>query len=41
MDGLTLLKRELMLQVNERLYRQNTITYEMYQQAKQRILQWT
>lgn len=41
MDGLILLKRELMLQVNEGLYRKKAITYEMYQQAKQRILQWT
>lgn len=40
MDGLVLLKRELMLQVNERLYRKETITYEIYEQAKQRILQW-
>lgn len=40
MDELTMLKRELMLQVNERLYRQQTITHEMYEQAKQRIVKW-
>lgn len=40
MNELIMLKRELMLQVNERLYRRQTITREMYEQAKQRIIQW-
>lgn len=34
------LKREIMLQINERLYLQKKIALEQYEQAKQRILFW-
>lgn len=33
------LKREIMLQINERLYIQGYITKEMYEQAKLRIIE--
>lgn len=34
------LKREIMLQINERLYLQKKISLDQYQHAKQQILIW-
>lgn len=34
------LKREIMLQINERLYLQKKISVDQYQHAKQQILSW-
>lgn len=40
MKTLVSLKRELMLQVNQRLYEQKTIPRNLYEDAQQRILAW-
>lgn len=39
-ETLVSLKRELMLQVNRRLYEQKTIPRDLYEAAQQRILVW-